>query len=504
MKNINFLLFALIILFASDLEGQNKRDYQWIIGYDTSQLDPGGDAILLNFNTSILEISNIKTVDNFHMEGSNTSMCDNSGNILFYSNGCYIVNSKNEIMMNGDSINPGFMQDVWCPFGGSWMKQGVIAIPAPENNCLHYVFNLDLDQPYILDTMYAGLAPQRLFYQTIDMTQDSGYGAVIQKNQIAVQDTFSRGNIQAVRHANGIDWWVIVPKSHSNCYFLVPVTAEGVQTAQLKCSGINWTDDDSGQAVFSPDGNKYVRFNWWNGLNIFDFNNETGELSNPIVLEFPNDTINATSGVAISPNSRFLYVSARKKVYQFDLQAVDIESSKILIAEWDGYTNPAATLFYLSALGPDGKIYISSTGSTKNLHVIHNPDMHGLDCNLEQHGIELPSWNFASIPNLPHYANQSTPMDCDSIVNTSSISKSLEKIEVYPNPTKDYITIELNEIEKDVYLELYDLLGQKKLETQLVNKINQINLSVLEVGFYIIKISSNKILVSQRKIIKKE
>lgn len=41
------------------------------------------------------------------MEGSNTGMCDKEGNLLFYSNGCKVVNAKGEVMQNGDSINPG-------------------------------------------------------------------------------------------------------------------------------------------------------------------------------------------------------------------------------------------------------------------------------------------------------------------------------------------------------------------------------------------------------------
>jgi hypothetical protein len=80
---------------------------------------------------------------------------------------------------------------------------------------------------------------------------------VVSKNQIAVQDTFARGNIQAIKHKNGVDWWINTPKSHSNCYFLTLVNAQGVQPAQIKCEGTIWNDKDSqGQAVFSPNGKK--------------------------------------------------------------------------------------------------------------------------------------------------------------------------------------------------------------------------------------------------------
>ena len=454
---IIFLSFFFTLLFA-DLAAQNKRDYQWFIGYDTTAAsDVYGNVIRMDFRESPLNISNVYGVKDFGLEGSNTSMCNPDGNLLFYSNGCYIVNAKGEIMANGDSINPGGIQDIFCHAGGSPLKQGVIAIPSPEGDSIYYIFNLDFDQAYPQDPIFFDFAPQRLFYQKIDMIQDSGYGAVVLKTQVAVFDTFARGNIQAVRHANGQDWWVIVPKSHSNCYFLVPVTAEGVQPAQLKCSGTVWTDDDLAQVVFSPDGKKYARFNVWNGLNIFDFDAATGELSNPRNIMFPNDTASYIMGAAISSNSRFLYICARRNVYQFDLQATDIESSKIKVATWDGYSNPSATIFYLAALAPDGKIYISNTSSTYNLHVINKPNCPGVSCELVQHGIVLPSYNFATIPNMPHY--RQSYFECDStLIGAVEVSQVGRNLMLFPNPASDMIYLSLESGKGEV--SIFDATGR--------------------------------------------
>lgn len=320
-----FSSFLFLIWISAICFGQSKRDYQWIMGYDYSQLPD--QMISMDFNYCPNYISHINTVGNFHMEGSNTSMSDEDGNLLFYSNGCYLVNKEGYIMENGDSINPGLIQDSFCDAGGSPYAQGVISIPAPGSDSLYYVFNLNMGLPYWLQDPFLGVAPERLYYQLIDMSQSNGLGKVVAKNQVAVQDTFARANIQAVKHANGIDWWVITPKSHSNCYFLTLVTAQGVQPSFLECEGKVWTDHDaSGQAVFTPDAARYIRFNADNGLNIFDFDNETGDLSNPVLIEFPPSDTFYLGGASVSPNSRFLYASARKKLYQFDLQAQDIAS----------------------------------------------------------------------------------------------------------------------------------------------------------------------------------
>jgi Secretion system C-terminal sorting domain len=498
---VKFTIIALAVLFsAPPLCGQEKRDFQWIIGYDYSGLPD--QTISMNFLENPLLISHVATVSGFGMEGSNTSMSNAEGNLLFYSNGCMIINSKGEVMLNGDSINPGIIQNFYCSGGGSPLGQGVISLPAPESDSLYYVFNLDMDQPY-LNSNFLGVAPQRLFYQVVDMVQDSGFGAVTQKNQIAVQDTFARGNISAARHANGKDWWVIVPKSHSNCYFLVPITSEGVQAAQLKCSGHEWSDDDSGaQATFSPDLKKYIRFNAWNGLNIFDFNNATGDLSNPVHILFPNDTIKYIAGVAVSANSKYLYLCARKRVYQFDLHAADIEASKVKVAEWDGFSNPSATNFYLAALAPDGKIYISSTSSTLNLHVIEKPNCPGLSCQLIQHGVELPSYNFATIPNFPHYRMSSD--GCDTITNSTVTIIDKNLIAIYPNPTKGEFWLNYPEIDDiGIELNIFNLFGRLVFYSCIRQPLSKIDIFHLNPGAYIYLIKKPG-MVNTGKIMKIE
>lgn len=491
MNKTKISTIAFLFLVAT-LWGQEKRDYNWFLGGYSS-----GEGLKLTFTPMLSGIEFTQT--NIKMEGSNTSMSDQDGNLLFYSNGCLIINNKGEVMPNGDSINPGIIQNFYCNGGGSPLGQGVVALPMPKSDSLYLLFNLDMDQPY-LNTNYFGVAPQRLFYQVVDMVQDLGYGAVILKNQIAVQDTFARGNISASRHANGNDWWIIVPKSHTNCYFLIPVTADGVQPAQLKCSGHVWSDDDSGaQATFTPNSKKYIRFNSWNGLNIYDFDNATGDLSNPIRITFPNDTINYIAGVSVSSNSRFLYVSARKRVYQFDLQASDIENSKIKVAEWDGTYNPNATIFYLSALAPDGKIYISSTSSTLNLHVIERPNCLGLSCQLVQRGVELPAYNFATVPNFPHY--RMSDEECDTTSNTIETELVGHAIALYPNPTQGEIWVNFPEVGSHAaYLKIFDLLGKIVHQEKIVQPLSRVNLSSLRPGIYIYSVqqlgaeSSGKII----------
>jgi Secretion system C-terminal sorting domain len=474
-------VLALFIQINSSV-GQIKRDYQWVMGYDSSLLDVDGTVLQFDFNKCVSELSIILTESNFHMEGANTSMSDTSGHLLFYTNGCYIVNTAGDIMDNGSGINPGLMEDIYCPAGGSVWVQGVIALPSPGSDSLYYVFNLDMDLPYWL-TDYVDIAPERLYYQMIDMSQAGGLGSVILKNQVAVQDTFARGSMKAVRHANGVDWWVIVPKSHSNCYYLTLVTAQGVEPPILECEGKIWNDTDIGaQTDFTPDGKKYMRCNQYNGMNIFDFDNATGELSNPIVIDFPNDTFYA-AGVSVSANSRFLYLSARTKLYQFDLQASDIAASQLQIGEYDGYGIPNAPIFYISALAPDNKIYISGTSSHRWLHVIHAPDSLGVNCRFEQRGLALPAYNFATIPNFPHY--RSGPNECDSTSSHKEVLIPDNAHRIFPNPATNQITIKTNITNSfgNIRFVIYNLMGQT-VKDIIVSDNTSIDIAQLKPGAY--------------------
>lgn len=491
-----FLLIGSLICWLHSLAfTQEKRDYNWILGYDQSLLDTISEVISINFNTSTPIISNFNSIYDFWMEGSNTAMSDREGKLLFYSNGCKIINRAGAIMKNGGLINPGLIELLYCEGGGSPLIQGVLSLPYPGHDSLYFVFTIDFDIPYQGVDSVLAVAPQRVYYQLIDMSLENGLGAVTSQNQIALMDTFSRSCLHAVRHANGTDWWIIIPKSHSNCYFLLPLTTQGLQPYQLKCSGHVWSDDDvSAQSVFSPDTKKYIRFNAFNGLNIFDFDNANGELSNPVRITFPNDTINSILGVAVSSNSKYLYVSARKKLYQFDLHAPDIEASKVLVAVWDGFQNPYSTLFYISALAPDGKIYISNTSSTYNLHVIDKPNCPGLACEVRQHGITLPSYNFATIPNIPHY--RGSYGDCDSTSNVIQDMLGGAPVALYPNPANDYLWMNYPQLEGRSYiLMIYDVSGSTVMHLEGNVALNQIDISGLRPGtfFYSIRIGASMV-----------
>ncbi len=143
-------------------------------------------------------------------------------------------------------------------------------------------------QSNVYDSPQSSFAPLNLFYHLIELDKN-GSSKVIEKNVPVLRDTFDRGMLTASLHKNGYDWWIIVPKSHSACYHRILLSKNGPEIKGLICDGFHWDDDDGGYALFSPDGKKYVRFNFQNGLNVMDFDRNNGTFSNAIRIHFPED-----------------------------------------------------------------------------------------------------------------------------------------------------------------------------------------------------------------------
>ena len=139
------------------------------------------------------------------------------------------MGSNYEVIENGDSIATGYIKRDFCNSDGSPMPQSTLFLPKPGSDKHYYLFNYDLEALYEFPSgLYFPLAPEHLYYHEIDMELNNGEGAVVQKNQVVVQDTFARSSLHAHHHANGKDWWIIAPKSHSNCYHTLLVTSEGI------------------------------------------------------------------------------------------------------------------------------------------------------------------------------------------------------------------------------------------------------------------------------------
>ncbi|MEP6794517.1 MAG: T9SS type A sorting domain-containing protein, partial [Saprospiraceae bacterium] len=218
------------------------------------------------------------------------------------------------------------------------------------------------------------------------------------------------GYIQACRHANGRDWWVIVPEWNSNCYYTILVSPDGVSSPQKHCTGPTQGDHDWGASVgFSPDGQWFARsLPWIKGslgyISLFSFDRCTGELTHSVTLNFPTEEPFYT-GLSFSPNNRFLYASTLKSLWQFDLSKPDIQNTGVLAGRVTTGSFPGQGSLFFQQLAPDGRIYIACPGSHKFLSTIHYPDRLGTECVFKEYDLKLPigSNNWMGLQNYPNY-----------------------------------------------------------------------------------------------------
>ncbi|MEO1263816.1 MAG: PKD domain-containing protein [Bacteroidota bacterium] len=407
-----FLLFCGCLLFAQN------HDFDWMMGVRYTLL-PGET----NVGTTHIDFNNLppnvyrEEID-LEFTVCNTSICDESGNLLFFTNCVELFNADNQPMLNSEGFNQYPFHDIYP--NGLLLIQGTVGLKPVGVQDTYYLLHQKYDFTELNGE--ASVFGVGLYYTEIDMQEDSGRGAVTQKGVPLIVDTLANGTVTATKHANGRDWWVLLPEYNSNVYYrtlLGPGSPELLETQTIGVPTISGLS----QASFSPDGSKYVRNTLVGGLyeqdylDIYDFDRCTGLLSNHIRFPYGNG-VNSGGGVAISDDNRFVYVSHRNHVYQYDLWSTDIEGSKDTIAVYDGYLDQGfnPTAFFLAQWAPDGRIYLNTVTGTHWLHAINNPRGKGESSNLVQRSLYLPTVNPFSMPNFPNY--RLGPLDgspCDTL-----------------------------------------------------------------------------------------
>ena len=464
-----------------------KYDYNWYLGYAGSTGLPKFGPSILSFDEEEVFVSTGNHV-NMNFSETNITISDAYGNITFYSNGAYVFDASHSLMQGGDTLSPSeYTTDKYIV--GHYLPQGVLALPHPGDDSKWHLFH---NYAAINQTGIAVVAPEK-FHSTIDMTLNGGLGAVNNANEVFLSGEFSTRENTACRHANGRDWWLLFPEIITNKVHRYLLDLDGLhyigtqEIGEVVMHGLK-------QAVFSPDGTTYVRFNTeiaptYSEVNIFDFDRCTGMLSNPINISYEENF--GAGGCEISPSSQYLYVSAGNKIFQYDLWSDDIASTLDTVAVYDGGTsNGFPTFFYTCQHAPDGKIYITNTSTVFTIHVIHDPDSAGTACNVEQQGIELPYLQ-EGLPNNPHYRlGRLVGSACDTIDFTSSVAEiEVEQgVTFYPNPTYGELQVRLSAPEvlsRRVAFELYDMAGRQLYTVPLREAEQSVTLPEVAAGMYV-------------------
>ena len=460
MKTIHRIIICCLVLLSSNSILGQKSQYIWAFG----------DSAGIDFNN----LSNPQAIESaMDSRGSCASISDSLGNLLFYAGINYygigfstnVYNSLHQQMPNGDSLK-----------GVAWYNE-LIILPMPSSANKYYLFTLDLN------------IDKGLYYSVIDMSLNNGLGDVTTKNH-NLNTLWWADEINAIKHANGRDWWVICHQMNSNKFYKLLFTPSGLPQVSSQYVGVI-RRGGGGQVKFSPDGN-YLGYTYeLGGFDLFQFDRCTGNLIHMLNDSLFNNS-GFNSGLEFSPNSQFVYVCNSEDIYQYDVTSPNVLSTKTVVAVYDGYQNPPGfgTFLALPQLAPDGKIYITTGNGTFNFHTIDEPDLPGLSCAVNQHSVQLPAFNFNTIPNHPNYfLGALTGSPCDTLVGVGVNNPEEIKISVAPNPITDYFTLSFPVHNDEGTLEVINSLGEIVIQTSVSpwSQFKKLNLRNFPTGLYFCK-----------------
>ena len=374
-KAILFSFFFLLIpvfLSASEWDKANI----WYFGYRAG----------IDFNTNPPTVISGETSTD---EGTSVA-CDDNGQLLFYTDGVTVWNRNHQVMKHGVGL-----------LGDFYAAQSAIILPELNDKNKCYIFTVDLGDP----NKSSGLN-----YSIVDLNAEGGSGEIVSKNNF-ISKNITEG-MTSTKHANDEDYWLITHGHSNNSFYVYKITEDGIQLPIESKVGRELTDiyDRLAYTKVSPTGDKIVQsFYTKTFIQIFDFDNSTGEVSNPKTISA--DELYWGYSFEFSPNEEFLYTSSRSNpsfLMQFDVSLEnenDINNSKEIIA-----TDNEQFLYGSLQLAPDGKIYHAKS-QKRYLGVINDPDNKGLACNYEKQGFDLGQ--FKSGIGLPNFVqNIVAPPPC--------------------------------------------------------------------------------------------
>lgn len=140
--------------------------------------------------------------------------------------------------------------------------------------------------------------------------------------------------------------------------------------------------------------------------------------------------------------------------------------------------------------GNNSNVVLFDAGSNPNLDCIYVDDKNASY-------LTLPVWNKDA---STYWANDS--LDCQTIISVDEYSLE-QKVLLYPNPTNNNITIKLNEefYNKDISIEIYDIVGQLSYSNSIKNHANNnltINVSHFPKGIYLVKLQIGEKVYSDK------
>ncbi len=287
------------------------------------------------------------------------SVSNLAGNLLFYTDGDKIYNRNHALMPGATGLG-----------GSPRSTQAALIVPHPNRSWLYFVFS-------VAD----GTQSTGIQYRLVDMTLQGGLGGIAAPSKTLSGNSTEKLTI--IPHCNKSNYWLILHEKESATFRVHLINDNGLVTSPtlFRLGSSYQPGQYRGYLKPSADGRKLAAA--VSGptatepgfVEIFDFNDKTGVISNPRKWESP--AFAGAYGVEFSPDGSRLYLSAGRTLHQLETASLNT-----LV------TFPTSSELGALQGGPDGKIYVARVGEG-HLGVIAAPNAAGSGCGWTEQGVFL-------------------------------------------------------------------------------------------------------------------
>ncbi len=392
-RTITAFCLVVLALRASPVCAQNSQA-TWVFG-DRYMLQWKKDG-QISRDPVFSRLTPLRTV-----EGAAAISDPCSGELLFQSDGL-------QIWDGGGTLVPG--SQGLC--SGTSSRQNVVFVPWKGHPGSVILFAaLSTSGPGV-DPISPGSDCKRTYTYSVLTRSSNGTYTITQKNVPLALERAPYGSemIAATGTKAGDGYWVLTYDMGSQEVLAYHVDSLGVNHKPVITKTPNL--DGQGQMQISPDGRKVAMNTLF--ATVFDFDNETGQLSNP--QEINNIDVNSRfyqqvfkdlgvtfcSGTCFSPDSKLLYlvqqtsrtvqgvVTYLNRILQFDLTQPtfdEVINSVEVVYETANPTKQSGQLTSMMNLGVDERIWINMRSA---LDVIERPNVRGNGCVYREDVLALP------------------------------------------------------------------------------------------------------------------
>lgn len=452
-----FLVLFVAVTFSSrpvKAQRENVWAFNIMEGLDFNLPDTNGYPAYIATNNANYSWLTAGSFLQFHPRASAT-ICDNSGNLMFYTEGSNIWNEQGTVMPNGKNIT-GLEILPW-PGSGPWTDLGPVVA---SEGVAAIVPMIDSFDKYFVFTITSRMAPEehmgKLFCSVVDMELNGGMGDVDVSRKGVLIDSVLATKMVAIPGDN-CNIWLLVANEQETLFKAYEITGQGINpNPVISIIGVTGMAPQFYPTVYghlkiSPNRRKlartqmshyYIGFEQYcvGGIDIFDFDPATGAVSNRLMLDGNYTNLNDhrkayTSAEFSADNSKvygtmwddvamhFSHISFPHLVAQFDLNNSNPSASKIIVD-----SSSARDI----KRGPDGKIYYGYEvtlnpwwlGTLNSLSAITQPNLAGAACAPQRAVVEGSpnSYAYTGLP-ISFFPNSVPVLPRDTITNTIWVSR---------------------------------------------------------------------------------